>query len=54
MWHVLNMINLLLALALLRPAYYTLQKLAEVAGAALLGHEQGITLGARGPRRRCR
>ncbi len=44
MWHVLNMINLLLALALLRPAYYTLQKLAEVAGAALLGHEQGITL----------
>ena len=44
MWHALNIINLLLAAILLRPAYYTLQKLAQVAGAALLGRDEGITL----------
>ena len=30
MWHVLNVFNLLLACVLLRPAYYTLRKLAQV------------------------
>ncbi|MHB8954740.1 MAG: lipase family protein [Pirellulaceae bacterium] len=48
MWHVLNVINLLLAVALLRPAYYTLQKLTQVAGAALLGRDEGITLARTG------
>ena len=41
---MLNVINLLLALALLRPAYYTLQEAGRSRGAALLGREQGITL----------
>ena len=48
MWHVLNIINLLLAAILLRPAYYTLQKLTQVAGAALLGRDEGITLARTG------
>ena len=48
MWHVLNIINLLLAAVLLRPAYYTLQKLTQVAGAALLGRDEGITLARTG------
>ena len=48
MWHFLNVFNLVLGVILLRPAYFTLRKLAQVVGAAMFGSEEGITLASTG------
>jgi hypothetical protein len=43
-WHVANLVNLVLAILLFRPAYRTLCKLAHLTGSALFGLDEGINL----------
>ena len=43
-WHFANIVNLLLAIALLRPALFTLRKLALLTVSALSGQDHAIVL----------
>ena len=45
-WHLANVVNLILAVALLRPAIFTLRRLSELFGSALFGSDQGIVITA--------
>ena len=43
-WHIANLVNLVLAILLFRPAYRTICKLAQLTGSALFGLDDGIML----------
>ncbi len=47
-WHVGNLIHLVMAILLFRPAYRVICKLTHLAGGAVFGTHQGITLPADG------
>ncbi len=43
-WHLANIVNMLLAIALIRPVIFTSQKLIRVFGSAMFGSGEGIVL----------
>ncbi len=43
-WHMANVVNLVLAIMLLRPAIYALRKLSGLFGSAIFGQSQGILI----------
>ncbi len=49
-WHVANIVNLVLAIVLLRPAFYTMRKLVKLFSSAFFGLDDGILItGERAP-----